>query len=69
MSDVIRLSIKHFNPRSPHGERPLKVLLYTCKEEDFNPRSPHGERPKNTVCDLWVYYFNPRSPHGERLFW
>ena len=35
---------RHFNPRSPHGERrwayqpPVKPVY-------FNPRSPHGERP------------------------
>ena len=33
----------NFNPRSPHGERPVlrgdtRCLIY------FNPRSPHGER-------------------------
>ena len=33
----------HFNPRSPHGERPVRVggNSQTCY---FNPRSPHGER-------------------------
>ena len=35
--------VNYFNPRSPHGERPVlsgraPVLIY------FNPRSPHGER-------------------------
>ena len=56
----------YFNPRSPHGERPL-IDSRPAAERNFNPRSPHGERqgtaenpetsPKN---------FNPRSPHGER---
>ena len=37
------LKARNFNPRSPHGERPLSLTrpfmpLY------FNPRSPHGER-------------------------
>ena len=33
----------YFNPRSPHGERP--VHLYNNTEcYYFNPRSPHGER-------------------------
>ena len=33
-----------FNPRSPHGERPFRMLLMLdCN--NFNPRSPHGERP------------------------
>ena len=33
----------HFNPRSPHGERPGKAEN-GHKKGDFNPRSPHGER-------------------------
>ena len=35
---------QHFNPLSPHGERPRgwRVWLRTT---DFNPLSPHGERP------------------------
>ena len=35
--------LQYFNPRSPHGERPVRVggNSQTCY---FNPRSPHGER-------------------------
>ena len=33
----------HFNPRSPHGERP-ETLTAEYNPIDFNPRSPHGER-------------------------
>ena len=33
----------HFNPLSPHGERPSKVLSLTGQIY-FNPLSPHGER-------------------------
>ena len=33
----------HFNPRSPHGERPVTRLLQK-EQHHFNPRSPHGER-------------------------
>ena len=33
-----------FNPRSPHGERPLGSPE-NKRERHFNPRSPHGERP------------------------
>ena len=36
-------SCKHFNPRSPHGERPCCPFLWRWIP-DFNPRSPHGER-------------------------
>ena len=34
----------YFNPRSPHGERPLRTALSVSPSFDFNPRSPHGER-------------------------
>ena len=56
----------HFNPRSPHGERPTLFNFFSF-QFNFNPRSPHGER---RVCVLHALssfpYFNPRSPHGER---
>ena len=57
---------KHFNPRSPHGERPVRWAM-TAEICHFNPRSPHGERHADTI-DEWgiVCDFNPRSPHGER---
>ena len=38
----------HFNPRSPHGERPLATYL-DVPYSHFNPRSPHGERPQDYV--------------------
>ena len=34
---------KHFNPRSPCGER-LDGYTDYIKRKDFNPRSPCGER-------------------------
>ena len=34
----------HFNPRSPHGERPDPSAGHHPQVRDFNPRSPHGER-------------------------
>ena len=44
----------HFNPRSPHGERPMSTPG-GCTSCHFNPRSPHGERPHlpagNTLAD------------------
>ena len=33
----------YFNPRSPHGERPIDKSP-ALAERNFNPRSPHGER-------------------------
>ena len=34
----------HFNPRSPHGERPQTKRKGKKSKQHFNPRSPHGER-------------------------
>ena len=57
----------HFNPRSPHGERPSSGHA-TSPRLYFNPRSPHGERPCVRLAHFCARYnFNPRSPHGERL--
>ena len=40
--------VKHFNPRSPHGER--HQSCHICNgQQHFNPRSPHGERPRERV--------------------
>ena len=33
----------NFNPRSPHGERPV-FIGFPPPSPNFNPRSPHGER-------------------------
>ena len=55
----------HFNPRSPHGERPPSAAS-NGHPPDFNPRSPHGERPVRVGGNSQTCYFNPRSPHGER---
>ena len=57
---------RHFNPRSPHGERQFPLPLERARETHFNPRSPHGERRNNACAVLLYKYFNPRSPHGER---
>ena len=37
-------AVRHFNPRSPHGERHFRPSSF-FPLRDFNPRSPHGERP------------------------
>ena len=58
-------SCKHFNPRSPHGER-LVVIVISSFFGDFNPRSPHGERRGFVGFSAGKKNFNPRSPHGER---
>ena len=56
---------RHFNPRSPHGERP-HTARFSQASYHFNPRSPHGERRVFEPDGVTVYNFNPRSPHGER---
>ena len=40
---LLLLELLHFNPRSPHGERPdnRRIIIGI---PNFNPRSPHGER-------------------------
>ena len=40
---LIVRSQRHFNPRSPHGERRGGGISCACCPY-FNPRSPHGER-------------------------
>ena len=57
----------HFNPRSPHGERPAAAIQMKRRNLYFNPRSPHGERLRPSVRRIPACHFNPRSPHGERL--
>ena len=43
MLAFFQILVSDFNPRSPHGERPLPFLR-RVDADDFNPRSPHGER-------------------------
>ena len=40
---LARIQARHFNPRSPHGER-RRHKKTRNQREYFNPRSPHGER-------------------------
>ena len=55
-----------FNPRSPHGERPVRTSNQR-NAEAFQPTLPArgatGIRPKILFSKD---DFNPRSPHGER---
>ena len=55
---------RYFNPRSPHGERPVVENAPHCQRNDFNPRSPHGERPVNLFqhqCNLVISIHAPRT--------
>ena len=40
----------HFNPRSPHGERPSSSSQSFRIPSNFNPRSPHGERRREQTA-------------------
>ena len=56
----------HFNPRSPHGERP--ELDVECKRQaqisTHAPRTGSDKLLHN--ASSFTQDFNPRSPHGER---
>ena len=59
-------SSSNFNPRSPHGERPIDVK---AGMRIFRFQSTLPARGATTYLRLrWnrLRYFNPRSPHGER---
>ena len=57
---------RHFNPRSPHGERRLFVTgLLTAQEISIHaPRTGSDQWRKSAMTRSPD--FNPRSPHGER---
>ena len=55
------LLLFHFNPRSPHGERPATDCLLH-RHADFNPRSPHGERLENVPKLKWTALFQSTLP-------
>ena len=60
-----RRSPRHFNPRSPYGERPT-CSTRPARAGNFNPRSPYGERRVPSSTSSPPSNFNPRSPYGER---
>ncbi len=58
---------RHFNPRSPHGERQEERKNASWEDEI----STHAPRTGSDSLRCWsvcfrATYFNPRSPHGER---
>ena len=56
-----RMLYLHFNPRSPHGERPSRRPCW-MRPRDFNPRSPHGERPDAAFHAQLAHLFQPTLP-------
>ena len=58
----------NFNPHSPCGERPARVVSSDVSSY-FNPHSPCGERRRHAhFLAENVEYFNPHSPCGERPY-
>ena len=59
---------KHFNPRSPRGERPITFRAWTASK-NFNPRSPRGERQsrwKNLKATVIISIHAPRGGSDPR---
>ena len=57
---------RHFNPRSPHGERQRHAAADVCVAQ-FQPTLPaRGATWTDSTCWATPSDFNPRSPHGER---
>ena len=56
----------NFNPRSPHGERPLGGLD-AVPVDVISIHAPRMGSDQNILQSSYVHHhFNPRSPHGER---
>ena len=51
-----------FNPRSPHGERPLYESPGRTSSTNFNPRSPHGERLASSTSAKHGFTFQSTLP-------
>ena len=58
---------RHFNPRSPDGERPVAAATID-KRAEFQSTLPGWGATEEMKSHLNEYrHFNPRSPDGERL--
>ena len=61
------LDRRHFNPRSPHGERPPGMCGSAIDFVAFQPTLPaRGATALANKQTRSIHNFNPRSPHGER---
>ena len=56
-----RAGPRHFNPRSPYGERRIR-LRPLSQEGDFNPRSPYGERPRTCQKARFLLSISTHAP-------
>ena len=65
------MSFKHFNPRSPQGERRFRRYDY-APHTHFNPRSPQGERRALQNTPLFFKKISIHAPRrgsdSEQLF-
>ena len=60
------LSVSHFYPRSPRGER-RRLQGRGYRKRNISIHAPRvGSDPSLLCCPLWDGYFYPRSPRGER---
>ena len=55
-------SRRNFNPRSPHGERPVAGRQGAHFPLYFNPRSPHGERLQCGIVAVTAATFQSTLP-------
>ena len=53
--------IKYFNPRSPYGERLVRIY-FGFFPGHFNPRSPYGERQSLNQPDKLVFSISIHAP-------
>ena len=61
----IQMELAHFNPRSPHGERPGRWRRRVQRRISTHaPRTGSDRGHGRPECAQ--HHFNPRSPHGER---
>ena len=66
VSSADRTSYRHFNPRSPRGERQKKLTLLVPRFSISIHAPREGSDGKNEGCGERKGDFNPRSPRGER---
>ena len=64
---MVRVLTGDFNPRSPHGERPLSLPTIHGVSEISTHAPRTGSDRRRRASRQKARHFNPRSPHGERL--
>ena len=62
LDNMINQFPKHFNPRSPCGERRGCIYFALHGWLYFNPRSPCGERPEDAVYDTLEMIISIHAP-------